>query len=711
MSALAPTRFTASNPCPVCGGYPAMPRHQGIRCVGFITDQGYIHCTREEHAGGLEPSSAAVPTFAHIDREDCRCGLPHVRYGAHQLATRAIPTPTRRIVRRRSWEIKAPDGTLLGRHWRHDYSDGGKEYPWQRPDGAWTQPAGGIAAVLYGAELVPPADPEWAVMATEGEKSADALRDFGVGKVVVVATVCGAPAAVSSEAFEVCRGRRVYLWPDYDDAGAAHMRQVADALVGIAAEVRLIHWGERVKDDAADFVERGGTHAELAELVKTALPIEAAVPPSAQAIGHEPNPATGDALGTPRSTEVRPEPVAAPPPQDTSTLLDEVRAFLSRFLVLPGEHFYDAMALFVLHSHALDAADTSPRLILKSPEKESGKTRALEVLELLVPAPLAVMNATTAAIFRLLAEEQATVLFDEVDAIFGSKAGNYEDLRALLNAGYRRGATVARVVGEGKKMRTERFQVFAATALAAIGDLPDTIESRAIIIPMRRRAPGEQVDPFRRRRVVQDVADVRARLTEWAATSTPSLTNAEPEMPEQLEDRAADIWEPLLAIADLAGAEWATRGRDAAIHVVKGRVADDASIGVRLLADIQTVFASHDRMSSAALCIGLNAMAESGWAGWNADKGINQRDLAKRLKGFGIGSKVLRLPDNTTPRGYMRADLSDAFARYLRVPPPISGATRATSATPIRIHVADVADVALGSRDGVAEQSSGTRVY
>jgi hypothetical protein len=128
--------------------------------------------------------------------------------------------------------------------------------------------------VLYGAELVAPSDPKWAVVVTEGEKAADALRHFGVGKAVVVATVCGANTPVSSEALEVCRGRRVYLWPDHDDAGAAHMRQVADALLRIATDVRLIQWGERDKDDAADFVERKGTHAQLVELVKAALPIE-----------------------------------------------------------------------------------------------------------------------------------------------------------------------------------------------------------------------------------------------------------------------------------------------------------------------------------------------------------------------------------------------------------------------------------------------------
>jgi hypothetical protein len=188
----------------------------------------------------------------------------------------------------------------------------------------------------------------------------------------------------------------------------------------------------------------------------------------------------------------------------------------------------------------------------------------LEVAELLVPSPLSVMNASIAFLFRTLKDEQATVLFDEVDAIFNSKVGNYEDLRALLNTGYRRGAMVGRIVGEGKGMRPERFPVFAATALAAIGDLPDTVESRAIIVPMRRRAPDEDVAQFRRRRVEQEIGDVRARLEQWGAEHVDELGQGDPEMPEGLTDRAADIWEPLLAIADLAGGEWPARARQAA---------------------------------------------------------------------------------------------------------------------------------------------------
>ena len=384
---------------------------------------------------------------------------------------------------------------------------------------------------------------------------------------------------------------------------------------------------------------------------------------------------------------------------ETASLLNDIRALLSRFVVLPADHYYDAVALWTLHAHAIGAADTTPRLIFKSPEKESGKTRALEVLEVLVPAPLAVMNATTAAIFRLLGAEQATILFDEVDAIFNPKSSNHEDLRALLNAGYRRGATVARVVGEGRKMRVERFPVFAATALAAIGNLPDTIESRAIIVPMRRRAPHERVDAFRVRSVEATAGQMRESLTAWAGEHTDGLQNADPAMPEGVTDRAADCWAPLLAIAELAGADWTERARITVTLIVEGRVAEDASIGVRLLADVRTVLDGRDRLSSVALCSALNAAEDSQWGGWNDGKGVGPRDLARRLKVYGIAPKTLRLVDGSTPKGYHADDFVDSWARYLRADDPPQNGSSATKRHGIRPQVADVADVAyVGGR-------------
>ena len=116
--------------------------------------------------------------------------------------------------------------------------------------------------------------------------------------------------------------------------------------------------------------------------------------------------------------------------------------------------------------------------------------------------------------FRLLAQEQITLLFDEVDAVWSKrgKDDNHEDLRALLNAGYKRGASIPRCVGP--KHEVTRFDVYCAVALAGLGNLPETIMSRSIIIRMRRRAPGEKVEPLRTRIHELDGHAFRAKPSE-----------------------------------------------------------------------------------------------------------------------------------------------------------------------------------------------------
>jgi hypothetical protein len=352
---------------------------------------------------------------------------------------------------------------------------------------------------------------------------------------------------------------------------------------------------------------------------------------------------------------------------DGAALLDEVVAFVRRFLVLPADRYFDVIALWVLHAHSIAGADSSPRLLLKSAEKQSGKSRTLELLEMLTPNPLLVLNASVAALFRLIAQEQCTILFDEVDTLFAVKvAPQHEDLKAMLNAGHHRGTWIPRVDVTGKKMVVKKFPVFAATALASIGDVPDTIADRAITIPMRRRAPDEPVEQFRRRWAERESSSLRDSLAEWAQLYVPELADADPKMPDGVVDRAADCWMPLLAIADLAGGDWPARAREAATAIVSGRVAEDQSLGVRLLADIRVVLDGEDRMSSAALASALNSLEESGWGNWNDRHGIGQRDLAARLKHYFIQPKTVRLPDGSTPRGYKREDFFDAWSRYLR---------------------------------------------
>src|SRR5262249_45998418 len=152
-----------------------------------------------------------------------------------------------------------------------------------------------------------------------------------------------------------------------------------------------------------------------------------------------------------------------------------------------------------------------------------------------------------------------TILYDEIDTVFGPKAKENEEIRGLLNAGHRRGAVAGRCVVRGKTVMTEEISAYCAVALAGIGWLPDTILTRAIVIRMCPRAPKEKVTPFRRRVYASEGEVLRDRLAAWAAKVIDVMAAARPEMPPGIEDRNADVWEPLLAVADAAGGIWPQR--------------------------------------------------------------------------------------------------------------------------------------------------------
>ena len=184
-----------------------------------------------------------------------------------------------------------------------------------------------------------------------------------------------------------------------------------------------------------------------------------------------------------------------------SELLDDIHHFLGRFIVYPSEHAHVAHTLWSTHAHVMGAWESTPRIAFLSPEPASGKSRALEVTELLVPRPVEAVNVSAAYLFRAVSAEDGgpTILFDEIDTIFGPRAKNNEEIRGLLNAGHRRGAAAGRCVVRGNEITTEQMPAYCAVALAGLGNLPETILTRSVIIRMRRRAPNETVEPFRRR--------------------------------------------------------------------------------------------------------------------------------------------------------------------------------------------------------------------
>lgn len=340
-------------------------------------------------------------------------------------------------------------------------------------------------------------------------------------------------------------------------------------------------------------------------------------------------------------------------------LLGELHEALTTYVIFPSPAAAVATTLWIAATHVQPAWEHAPRLAVVSPEKRCGKSRLMDVCEATAYQALVTVSISPAALVRCIGSDDPPTLFiDESDTIFGPKtADNNEDLRGIVNAGHQRNRPYIR--WDVTARAPEHCPTFAMAMLAGIGDLPDTIMDRAVVVRMRRRAPGEQVDPFRTRRDAPPLHDLRDRLHAWLRRHVAELTDAQPSMP--LEDRAADTWEPLIAVADLAGGDWPKWARNAALELVDAEGEDvEASLGVRLLGDIRELFRNYtvSFIESAELVRRLRKIDD---APWN-ESDLSMRGLAMKLKPYGV-----RATRNAakTARGYRVDDFTDAFARYL----------------------------------------------
>ena len=339
----------------------------------------------------------------------------------------------------------------------------------------------------------------------------------------------------------------------------------------------------------------------------------------------------------------------------------------------------DAITLWIAHTHAVEGAEATPYIEVTSAEKRSGKTRLLEVLSQLAARSWFTGRVSAAVLVRKLAGDTATLLLDESDAVFRGDKEYAEALRAVLNSGHRRGGVASLCVKAGADFELKDFAVFGPKAIAGIGRLPETVADRAITISLKRRAPNEHVERFRRRDAEEQAKSLRNELERWAVGAVVTLSNARPDIPLELDDRAADGWEPLLAIADLAGSDWPKRARRAALELSAGDMREDDSLGVRLLLDVRTVFEERnvDKIAIKALVNALIAIEDAPWGDLKG-RSLNPRGLGWRLKEFGIRARTIRLEGGAVVRGYQRGWFEDAWLRYV----PEKTDTTDTTVTP-----------------------------
>ena len=385
---------------------------------------------------------------------------------------------------------------------------------------------------------------------------------------------------------------------------------------------------------------------------------------------------------------------------DGAETLALVHTTLIRYVVFPCPEAADAVTLYAAATHAMPELEFAARLVLKSPVRRCGKSRLLDVLGQLVHQPLITSDISAAALVRSVSEDHPpTIMLDEADATFGRALKGdekAEHLRGILNAGFGRDRPYTRwdITTRG----LEDCPTFAMAVLAGIGSMPDTIEDRAVVLTMRRKAPGEAASKYRIRRDKAKVKKVGGQLHEWVRPRAKELADAEPDMPQGLNDRAEDVWEALVAVADAAGGPWPARARVAA-RVLSDEAEEDAADSLRLLADLRDVFGQQDKLWTRTILAKLHDIPEAPWGDWYGHP-LKDRELAKLLKPYGIRSRDVRTgADNL--KGYYREQFIQEWRSYSRAG---GSATGATGATP---QVSSQAAKATDGLHGATPQVSG----
>jgi len=336
-----------------------------------------------------------------------------------------------------------------------------------------------------------------------------------------------------------------------------------------------------------------------------------------------------------------PEPWAHP--VDGAALLDEIVVTIRAYIVVMVEQVR-TVALWIVAEHAFMAFRIFPRLFIKGPNSECGKSTLKEVVAALANRATLIDNLTAPFIFRIIEQSKPTLLIDEGDSFIRDD----EERRGILNSGHHKNGCVGRIVGDDMKPKT--FSTYCPTVIVAIGDLPVTIENRSLIIGMVRKLTHERVTRFTDGFAEKLKDGLACKVARFAADSFEKLAAADPVISEDLSNRKGDNWRPLFAVADLAGGAWPALARSIATGGGASPTEDETT-STMLLSDLRGMFAAleadgdlfgvaydtiiprpfgsvrpieqkeTDRARSEYIVLYLNSLTGRPWAAWNHGRG------------------------------------------------------------------------------------------
>lgn len=323
-----------------------------------------------------------------------------------------------------------------------------------------------------------------------------------------------------------------------------------------------------------------------------------------------------------------------------------------------------AVTLWIFFTWCVDVCHIAPIAWINAPEKRCGKTQLATLIGRMSKRPISTTNITPAALFRCIERHKPTLIIDEADSFFA----NSDDLRGITNAGFSRdNCDLWRCVGDNNEPMP--FNVFGAKVISGIGKLPSTVMDRSISLTLRRALPHEK-KPRLKELPKATTETIKAKLARWADDNMHRVAESKPQLPESIYNREFDTWEILFQIADSLGGDWLKLVTNACLAITKTD-SHEPSQNEELLSDIKAVFERQgvEAIPTRDLLTALTSVDSEGltlaWATSNKGQPMTDRQLAKRLKDFGVTSRKINMPNETQKRGYYIADFADVFLRYL----------------------------------------------
>jgi Protein of unknown function (DUF3631) len=365
----------------------------------------------------------------------------------------------------------------------------------------------------------------------------------------------------------------------------------------------------------------------------------------------------------------------APWPEAVSLddLLDDIAAVVGRFMVM-DETAIDAHALWVLNTYVFGVFDVAPYAHISSPVPGCGKSRLVTLTNYMGYRTTVVLDPSASSIFRTIEVAHPVLLLDEVDRFLDKKDS---DLIGILNAGYKKSGFVLRMEEVDGKHVPRKFSPFCPKILAGIGNLPRTLAERSIRLPLQKKKKGQKSTRLRDRDT-REFKDIRSKALRWVNDHRDRLEEIrdcdEVQFPSALGDREGETWEPLLAIALLAGEEWQKRALTAATSLSGASTTDDDEYGTLLLEHIREIFNAEmeDGLPSKTILERLNENEEWPWSERGKHgKPIGRPAMQAILKKFNIHVEPEAIRTKYgKQRGYLRVRFEEAWETYCK---PLSG--------------------------------------